>query len=77
MNKEQYMGFEKTVLDKVAKVIKQDRQAYFENGGLFVLAGSASQARRVYRMLFKDYGYDVHVGVHLGNGKFVYDFTGY
>ena len=32
------MGFEKIVLDKVAKVLKQDRQAYFVNGTLFVLA---------------------------------------
>ena len=33
------MSFEKVVLDKVAKVLKQDRQAKFEYGTLFVECG--------------------------------------
>ena len=41
------MGFEKIVLDKVAKVLEQDRQAYFVNGTLFVLA-CEPDARRVF-----------------------------
>jgi hypothetical protein len=49
------MGFEKVVLDKVAKVIKQDRQASFAYGTLFV-ACDEKQARSVFHMLSKDYG---------------------
>jgi hypothetical protein len=67
------MGFEKTVLDKVAKVIEQDRQAYFVNGTLFVRANPA-QARRVFSMLFKDYNGRVHVSI-ASYGEFSYDFT--
>ena len=67
------MGFEKVVLDKVARVIKQDRQAYFCNGTLFVVA-SESDARRVFSMLFKDYNGRVQVGV-ARHGEFAYDFT--
>jgi hypothetical protein len=72
-NKEQYMGFEKTVLDKVAKVLEQDRQAYFVNGTLFVQA-SEPRARRVFAMLFKDYNGRVQVSVAM-HGEFAYDFT--
>ncbi|CAB5214899.1 hypothetical protein UFOVP190_312 [uncultured Caudovirales phage] len=71
---ERQMGFEKTVLDKVAKVLEQDRQAYFVNGTLFVQA-SESQARRVFSMLFKDYNGRVQVSVAM-HGEFAYDFTG-
>ena len=67
------MGFEKTVLDKVAKVIEQDRQAYFVNGTLFVRA-SEPLARRVFAMLFKDYNGRVQVSVAM-HGEFAYDFT--
>ena len=69
------MGFEKTVLDKVAKVLEQDRQAYFVNGTLFVCAAE-SDARRVFAMLFKDYDGRVQVSVAM-HGEFAYDFTGY
>ena len=48
------MTFEKIVLNKVAKVLKQDRQSYFQNGTLFVRA-SEPEARKVFSMLFKDY----------------------
>ena len=67
------MAFEKIVLDKVAQVLEQDRQAYFENGTLFVRA-SESQARRVFAVLFKDYNQRVQVSVAM-HGEFAYDFT--
>jgi hypothetical protein len=67
------MGFEKVVLDKVARVIKQDRQAYFCNGTLFVVA-SEPEARRVFSMLYKDYNGRVQVSV-ARHGEFAYDFT--
>jgi hypothetical protein len=70
---EQYMGFEKIVLDKVAKVIKQDRQAYFCNGTLFVCT-EEPEARRVFSMLYKDYNGRVQVSV-ARHGEFAYDFT--
>ena len=67
------MGFEKIVLDKVAKVIKQDRQAYFCNGTLFVVA-SEPDARRVFSMLFKDYNGRVQPS-RVSDTEFAYDFT--
>jgi hypothetical protein len=67
------MAFEKIVLDKVARVIKQDRQAYFVNGTLFVCA-SEPLARRVFAMLFKDYSGRVQVSVAM-HGEYAYDFT--
>ena len=67
------MGFEKTVLDKVAKVIKQDRQAYFVNGTLFVCAPEPD-ARRVFSMLYKDYNSRVTVS-WVAEAEFAYDFT--
>ena len=67
------MGFEKIVLDKVARVIKQDRQAYFCNGTLFVRAAEPD-ARRVFAMLFRDYNDRVQVSVAM-HGEFAYDFT--
>ena len=56
------MGFEKIVLDKVAKVLEQDRQAYFVNGTLFVIA-SEPDARKVFSKLFKDYNGNVEVSL--------------
>jgi len=66
------MAFEKIVLDKVAKVLGQDRQAYFENGTLFVRAAE-SDARRVFSVLFKDYNGRVQPS-RVGD-EFAYDFT--
>lgn len=65
------MGFEKIVLDKVAKVLEQDRQAYFVNGTLFVVA-SEPEARRVFSMLYKDYNGRVQPS-RVGD-EFAYDF---
>ena len=67
------MGFEKIVLDKVAKVLEQDRQAYFVNGTLFVVA-SEPDARRVFSMLYKDYNGRVTVS-WVAEAEFSYDFT--
>ena len=67
------MGFEKIVLDKVAKVIKQDRQAYFVNGTLFVQT-TEPDARRVFSMLYKDYNGKVTVS-WVAEAEFAYDFT--
>ena len=67
------MAFEKIVLDKVAQVLQQDRQAYFENGTLFVQA-TESDARRVFHMLYQDYNQRVQVSVAM-HGEYAYDFT--
>jgi hypothetical protein len=64
------MGFEKIVLDKVAKVLHQDRQAYFVNGTLFVRA-SKPEACQVFSMLSKDY-YDM-VEVSLVGHEYAFD----
>ena len=67
------MGFEKVVLDKVATVLKQERQAYFCNGTLFVQAPE-SDARRVFSMLCKEYNWKVQVS-RVSEQEFAYDFT--
>jgi hypothetical protein len=69
------MAFEKTVLEKVARVLGQDRQAYFKNGTLFVCAPEPD-ARRVFSVLFKDYNQRVKPS-RVGDDEFAYDFTGY
>ncbi len=66
------MGFEKIVLDKVAKVLKQDRQAYFYNGTLF-LRTPESDARRVFSMLCREYNWKVQVS-KVGD-EYAYDFV--
>jgi hypothetical protein len=66
------MTFEKIVLDKVATVLKQERQAYFYNGTLFVQAPE-SDARRVFSMLFKDY--NGRVQVSMVGYEYAYDFV--
>jgi hypothetical protein len=66
------MGFEKVVLDKVARVLKQDRQAYFYSGTLFVDA-TESDARKVFSMLCREYDWKVQPS-RVGN-LFAYDFT--
>ena len=54
------MGFEKVVLDKVAKVLNTDQEAYFFNYTLFVTAPE-SEARKVFSMLCKEYDWKVQV----------------
>lgn len=65
------MAFEKIVLNKVATVLKTDREAYFANGTLFVIAPE-SEARKVFSMLCKEY--DWKVGVSKVGDEFAYDF---
>lgn len=67
------MGFEKVVLEKVAVVLKQERQAYFSNGTLFVMA-KESNARKVFSMLFKEYNGRVQPS-RISDSEFAYDFT--
>ena len=66
------MGFEKVVLDKVAKVLKEDRKAYFAYGTLFVEA-TEKDARRVFSMLCKEYNWKVQPS-KVGD-EFAYDFV--
>ena len=49
------MGFEAVVLEKVAKVLKQDNAASFFCGSLSVVCTEA-EARKVFHKLSKDYG---------------------
>ena len=49
------MAFEKIVLDKVSKVLKDDNRASFVCGTLFVEC-SESEARSVFQKLYLDYG---------------------
>lgn len=49
------MSFEKVVLDKVAKVLKDSNAACFFYGTLCVTCTEA-EARRVFHKLSKDYG---------------------
>ena len=49
------MAFEKVVLDKVAKVLKDEHAASFFCGSLSVICTEA-EARRVFHRLSKDYG---------------------
>ena len=67
------MAFEKIVLEKVAVVLKQERQAYFCNGTLFVCT-EEKDARRVFSMLFKDYNGRVQPS-RVSDSEFAYDFT--
>lgn len=67
------MAFEKIVLDKVAKVLKQDRQAYFRNGTLFVCT-EERDARRVFSMLCKEYNWKVQPS-KVSDQEFAYDFV--
>ena len=65
------MSFEKVVLDKVAKVLNTNNQAYFAYGTLFVQAPER-EARRVFSMLCKDYDFKVKPS-KVGE-EFAYDF---
>ncbi len=47
------MGFEKVVLDKVAKVLKEEGKAYFAYGSLFVEC-SVKEAVKIETALLKD-----------------------
>ena len=67
------MGFEKVVLNKVAEDLKEERQAYFYSGTLFVNA-TESDARRVFSMLCREYNFKVQPS-RVSEQEFAYDFT--
>lgn len=66
------MGFEKVVLDKVAKVLKEERKACFFNGSLFVECTAKDAARVETALIELTQG-----GVIVSSFKqeFVYDFV--
>lgn len=66
------MGFEKVTLDKVAKVLKEDRKASFTCGTLFVECGLA-ESKRILKVLQKDYTNTIMVSGPI-QGEFAYDF---
>ena len=67
------MGFETVVLDKVAAVLKQDRQAYFAYGTLFVECDEY-QAREIGHKLTNFQGLP-GVKISKVGDEFAYDFV--
>jgi hypothetical protein len=67
------MGFEKTVLDKVAEVLKQQGQAEFFCGSLSVIC-TAQQARQIATRLTKDFGAKVEMSRDASYG-YIFDFV--
>ena len=66
------MGFEKVVLDKVAKVLKDEHAASFFCGSLSVICTEA-ESRKIYHKLTKDQ-YKVQVSPD-GSYGFIFDFV--
>lgn len=74
VKKEFKMGFEKVVLDKVAKVLQKNNAAGFTCGTLFV-ACDEQEARRVFHRLSRDFGLGkVQINGPI-QGEFAYDFV--
>ena len=67
------MGFETVVLDKVAKVLKQDNAAEFFCGSLCVICNEAD-AKKVLRQLRKDYDNKVEMSED-GSYGYIFDFV--
>ena len=68
------MGFEKTVLTKVADVLGTDQSAEFSFGTLFVTCTEA-EARRVFHRLCHDFGVDlVQVSKSERSPEYAFDF---
>ena len=67
------MSFEKDVLDKVAKVLKDGNTASFFCGSLSVICDE-SEARKIYHKLAKDYKNKVQVSKD-GSYGYIYDFV--
>ena len=66
------MGFEKVILDKVAKVLKDEHAASFFCGSLSVICTEA-EARKIYHRLTKDQ-YRVQVSPD-GSYGYIFDFV--
>jgi len=67
------MGFETVVLDKVARVLKNDNSASFFCGTLSVICTRA-EARTVLHQLNKDYNNKVEMSKD-GSYGYLFDFT--
>jgi hypothetical protein len=67
------MGFETVVLEKVAKIMKQDNQAEFFCGTLSVICNEA-EARKILNKLNRDYDNKVQLSKD-GSYGFLFDFT--
>jgi hypothetical protein len=67
------MGFETVVLDKVAKVLESDNKAEFFCGTLCVVC-TATEARKVFKQLNKDYNNKVEMNPD-GSYGYTFDFT--
>ena len=67
------MSFEKEVLAKVAKILKDKNSASFFCGSLSVICDE-KQGRAIYHKLAKDYKNKVLVSKD-GSYGFIYDFT--
>ena len=66
------MGFEKVILEKVAEVLKSDKQASFFCGSLSVICDEAD-ARKIQRRLARD-RYKVEVSPD-GSYGYIFDFV--
>lgn len=67
------MGFEKTVLKKVAKIVKSDDAATFFCGTLSVICDKA-EAKKILRTLNEDYSNKVRMSVD-GSYGYLFDFV--
>jgi hypothetical protein len=67
------MSFEKEVLAKVAKILKDENSASFFYGTLSVVC-SEDEARKVYHKLAKDYKNKVLISKD-GSYGYLFDFT--
>jgi hypothetical protein len=68
------MSFEKVVLDKVAKVLKDEHVASFFCGSLSVVCNEA-EARKVFHRLSKDYGVGKVQISKDGSYGYIFDFV--
>ena len=67
------MGFETVVLDKVAKIVKQDNLAEFVCGTLSVICNEA-EAKKILAKLNWDYGNKVQMSKD-GSYGYLFDFV--
>ena len=67
------MGFEKVVLEKVAKIVKRDNAAGFFCGTLSVICDEAD-AKKILRKLNKDYNNKVQLSRD-GSYGYLFDFV--
>jgi len=67
------MGFEKVVLDKVAKIVESNKLAEFYSGTLFVMCNEG-EAKRIVRMLKKDFRSNISVS-RAAPHEYAFDFT--